>query len=192
MILRAATPEIPDDGLAPVHDPRARLLILGSFPGRASLNARRYYAHPRNLFWPIVGELTGVDLDDVPYEQRLITLRRHGIALWDVIARCERTGSLDASIRAAQPQRFEPLLAALPGLRGIAFNGRVAAAREPWFSARGYRTWTLPSTSPANAGIPVPVRRAAWSVLAPLCTPVGEDLLSDATPPPRARPPARD
>ena len=167
----------PERGLPPIHHPQARVLILGSFPGRASLGAQRYYAHPRNLFWPIVEGLCGVDLDDAHcvWQARIAMLERHGIALWDVIARCERRGSLDSSIRRAQLQDFEPLLAAMPALQAVVFNGRLAAAREAWFSARGYRTWVLPSTSPANAGTPVAAKHAAWSVLAPLCRPVDED-----------------
>ncbi|MGE0313911.1 MAG: DNA-deoxyinosine glycosylase [Lautropia sp.] len=173
-----------------MHDRRARLLILGSFPGRASLRAQRYYAHPRNLFWPIVGALTGVALEDAPYERRLHVLTAHGIALWDVIARCDRPGSLDSAIRDAQHQTFEPLLAELPALQGVAFNGRLAASREPWFSARGLRTWVLPSTSPANAGVPVADKHAAWSVLAPLCRAV-DDPVSEVRAQ-RARRPAPD
>ena len=139
------------------------------------MNEGRYYAHPRNLFWPIVAELSGVTLRDASYAQRLAVLRRHGIALWDVIESCERRGSLDTAIRNAQIQTFEPLLAQLPALRAVAFNGRLAARREHWFRMRGYHTHVMPSTSPANAGTPRDAKIAAWRAIARWCAPVSQE-----------------
>jgi len=153
-------------GLAPVHDHRARLLILGSFPGVASLQASQYYAHPRNLFWPMLAELTGEDLPALPYRQRLARVRQHGIAIWDVIGQCFRRGSLDGAIRKPVGQDFETFLAGLPALRAVAFNGGLAAKGEPWFRSRGYRTYRLPSTSPAHAAMSTERKRVAWQVLA--------------------------
>ena len=90
-------------GLAPVWRADAELLILGSFPGQASLAARQYYAHPRNAFWPLMAALTGEsDLAQQPYAARLQRLLHHRIALWDVVDRCVRPGSLDSAIRAAE------------------------------------------------------------------------------------------
>lgn len=152
-------------GLPPVLPPQARLLVLGSFPGEASLRAGRYYAHSRNAFWPIVGALLGRPLAEADDAARLAALRTHGLALWDVIAGCRRTGSLDAAIREPRRNVFEPVLAALPRLGAVAFNGATAARAEPWFAARGLRTYRLPSTSPAHAGMSVAAKHARWQVL---------------------------
>lgn len=152
-------------GLAPIHDRRARLLILGSFPGIASLQAGQYYAHPRNLFWPMLADLTGEDLAALTYRQRLVRVRHHGIAIWDVIGQCFRRGSLDGAIREPVGQDFETFLAGLPALKAVAFNGGLAAKGEPWFRSRGYRTYRLPSTSPAHAALSSDRKRDAWRVL---------------------------
>ncbi len=153
-------------GLPPVHDRRARVLILGSFPGVASLGAAQYYAHPRNLFWPALSAIVEEDLVALDYPTRLARVRQHRIALWDVIDRCVRPGSLDGSIRQSVDQDFDMFLTGLPALRAVAFNGRLAASREPWFRARGLRTYALPSTSPAHAGVPRDVKLRAWRQLA--------------------------
>jgi len=91
--------------MAPVGSTDARLLILGSLPGEASLRAQRYYAHPQNQFWRLLGSAIGVELASVPYEDRLVLLAARGIALWDVVGEARRLGSLDGAIRAATPNR---------------------------------------------------------------------------------------
>jgi hypoxanthine-DNA glycosylase len=153
-------------GLPPVHDRTARVLILGSFPGVASLSARQYYAHPRNLFWPALSSITGEDLVALDYDSRLFRLQHHGIALWDIIGRCLRQGSLDGAIREAVDQDFAAFIEQLPALQAVAFNGRLAATREPWFKERGLRTYRLPSTSPAYAAVPRTAKLEAWRILA--------------------------
>ncbi len=158
-------------GLPPVHDARARLLILGSFPGVASLQAEQYYAHPRNLFWPTLATLLAEDLPALPYPQRLQRVRAHQIAIWDVIGQCFRQGSLDGAIREPVGQDFDGFLKQLPALQAVAFNGGLAARGEPWFRSRGYRTYRLPSTSPAYAALPAAQKLAAWRALLPELAP---------------------
>ena len=149
-------------GLPPVWRADARILLLGSFPGTASLAARAYYAHPRNQFWPILGALLDVPMMDLPYEQRLEQLRVHRIALWDTVGHCQRQGSLDSNIRHAIGNEFRQLLASLPALRGIGFNGQHAARQRRSFEALGYPTVTLPSTSPAHASLGLAEKRERW------------------------------
>ena len=97
-------------GLAPVVGRASRLLVLGSFPGEASLAAGRYYAHPRNQFWPILARALGEPLVDWPFERRYRAVIAAGFAIWDVYAGCRREGSLDSSIRDAAQNDFESLL----------------------------------------------------------------------------------
>ena len=141
-------------GLPPILWPHARVLVLGSLPGDESLRQRRYYANPRNQFWPILARIHGEELGDDP-AQRLALLERHGIALWDVLASAERQGSLDGNIRNEVPNDFGAVFRALPQLRVIALNGAKAAATfarhvQPAFCAwlESLRILALPSTSP--------------------------------------------
>lgn len=152
-------------GLPPVVGGAPRLLVLGSFPGEASLAHARYYAHPRNQFWPIVGALLGEPLAAIDYAHRLERMVAGGIALWDVLAGCRRVGSLDASIRDARANDLDGLLAATPSLRAVAFNGATAARAAPVASARGLAVYRLPSTSPAHAGLDFAAKLARWRVL---------------------------
>jgi hypoxanthine-DNA glycosylase len=149
-------------GFAPVVDARAEILILGSFPGRASLAHGQYYAHPRNQFWPILGAVLGEPLADLPYRGRLARLRVHGIGLWDVLAACSREGSLDADIRSAQANDFDALLAVLPRLRRVLFNGQAAGRFAPLFARAGLAVAILPSTSPAYAALPLEDKLLQW------------------------------
>ena len=114
-------------GLPPIARADARLFILGSLPGDASLSARQYYAHPSNQFWRLVGGVLGVSLEELPYEQRLERLAERRIGLWDVIASAERRGSLDHAIRSAEHNALERLLSEFPEVRAIAFNGSTAS-----------------------------------------------------------------
>jgi len=151
-------------GLAPVVDARTRVLVLGSFPGVASLAARQYYAHPRNHFWPIVAALLDEPLLAVSYVQRLERIGGRGLGLWDIIVACRRQGSSDGAIRDAsrgQPTRIARLA---PALEVVAFNGHTAAKAETEWRAAGYETLVLPSTSPAYTR-PLEEKLAAWRVL---------------------------
>jgi hypoxanthine-DNA glycosylase len=150
------------EGLAPVVDANTRLIVLGSFPGVASLQAQQYYGHPRNHFWPILSVLWGVDLKNAPYEERLAQACRHGLGLWDVYARCRREGSLDSAIEQAQLNDLAGLKRIAPGLRAIVHNGGESARAMVHTRALGLPVARLPSTSPANASWSFERKLAAW------------------------------
>lgn len=143
------------------------MLILGSLPGDASLAAQQYYAHPRNRFWQLAGAVIGADdLPALPYPARLVQLVAAGIGLWDVLASAERPGSLDTAIRAGTAADLPALAGALPQLRAIAFNGAKAA--QLGRRALGGGPWALidlPSSSPANAAVPLAAKHERWIAL---------------------------
>ena len=143
----------------------ARVLILGSFPGEASLAARQYYAHPRNHFWPILGAVLGEPLADLAYRTRLARIRAHRVGLWDTIVACERRGSLDGAIRNAERGEIERVRRTAPTLQAVCFNGKTAARAEPLWRAAGYATLVLPSTSPAYTR-PVADKLTSWRAIA--------------------------
>jgi hypoxanthine-DNA glycosylase len=151
-----------------VVDPKTRVLILGSLPGEASLARGQYYAHPQNQFWRLVEAVTGVELAARPYAARLATLLDRGVGLWDVIRQARRAGSLDAAIRDHQPNALPALLATLPDLRAVAFNGATASTigRKVLGEAPGVVLITLPSSSPAHT-LAFDRKRAAWLALRP-------------------------
>ena len=153
-------------GLAPVLDRNTRILILGSFPGQASLAAQQYYAHPRNQFWRLLSSVLGLDLASLPYEQRLQALLEQHVGLWDVIDACEREGSLDTAIRRAQPNDFAMLKQRCPSLFRICFNGKTSGEFEPQFRQAGFQTLVLPSSSPANAQFSFEQKLTVWRRLA--------------------------
>lgn len=157
--------------LPPLTPPRMRAAVLGSMPGAAALAARQYYAHPRNSFWPLMQDLFGVDAG-ASYARRRRALRELGIGLWDVLASCERSGSLDQAIVRATAvlNDLEPWLAGEP-LRAVALNGQLAAGLfqrrtaprlAAGFARRRVEVLALPSTSPANARGGYPAKLAAW------------------------------
>jgi hypoxanthine-DNA glycosylase len=152
-------------GLAPVLASTTRILILGSFPGAASLAAQQYYAHPRNALWSILSALTGEPLAAMPYADRLPRLLAHGFGLWDVLGACERKGSLDSAIRQPAANDFTRLRALCPLLETVGFNGQTSGKFAPQFAAQGYRTLVLPSTSPAYAGVTLADKIQLWRPL---------------------------
>ena len=152
------------EGLPPVLSRDVRVLILGSFPGTASLAAREYYAHPRNHFWPLVAAVTGVALPSLPYRRRLSALLASGIGLWDAIVTCRRQGSLDGAIRDAIPGEVARVRRAAPALALVCFNGRTAARALPNWRDAGYATLALPSSSPAYTR-PFAEKLAAWQAI---------------------------
>lgn len=148
----------------PVIREDTKLLVLGSLPGRASLAAGRYYANPRNLFWRLIGAAVGRELERLDYEDRLAALLDAGVGLWDTVASAERPGSLDANIRLHEASDLATLVATLPSLRAIAFNGATAAriGRKELGETRGLSLVDLPSSSPAYASLPYEKKRARW------------------------------
>lgn len=156
----------------PVTRPDTRLLVLGSLPGAASLAAERYYAHPRNLFWRLIGGAIGREIETLDYEARLKALLDARVGLWDTVAEAVRPGSLDADIRLRRPSDLKALAATLPALRAIAFNGKTAARIGR--AALGDTRLTLidlPSSSPAYASLPFARKAEAWRKLKTWLTP---------------------
>jgi double-stranded uracil-DNA glycosylase len=159
-------------GLPRIARPNARLFILGSLPGDASLAAAQYYAHPQNQFWRLVGSIISEDLHDLAYPQRLERLAEHRIGLWDVIGSAVRRGSLDQAIKLANHNRIERLIHDFPDLDAIAFNGTTSAAagRRLIGTGHGITLIDLPSSSPANTR-PFAEKAAAWANLKRYCDP---------------------
>ena len=154
---------------APVIGANPRIIILGSMPGVASLEAVQYYAHPQNAFWRIMGSLFGFD-PAVDYDVRIGEIRKLPIILWDSLQSCHRPGSLDSSIdfKTARANDFPGLLKDNPRIRAIFFNGatsekyfrRLAVPKLP--ATDGIEMLRLPSTSPAHAGMSFEQKLAAW------------------------------
>jgi double-stranded uracil-DNA glycosylase len=153
---------------APIAGRGARILILGSMPGVASLLAKQYYAHSQNNFWPIMGELLGFD-PSAPYLRREQALRTAHIAVWDVLRSCVREGSLDARIEAEIANDFDAFFRTHRGITHVFFNGAKAEASFkravlPEMKV-GLRFSRLPSTSPAHASLPYRRKLAAWRAI---------------------------
>ena len=155
----------------PIENPAAKVLILGSMPGMESLRAGQYYAHPRNAFWSIMGDLVGA-APTLPYEARIQKLKSAGIALWDVLASCTRHGSMDADIEADSicANDFASFFLNHPCITQVVFNGTMA---ERFFrkhvqhllEPRMLNCRRLPSTSPANASMQYGQKLSAWKVI---------------------------
>ncbi|HTU67665.1 MAG TPA: DNA-deoxyinosine glycosylase [Steroidobacteraceae bacterium] len=157
----------------PIATRTAHTLVLGSLPGRKSLEMQQYYAHPHNAFWKLIARIFDV-APDLPYAERTRVLTRHGIALWDVFAAAERPGSLDSDIvhATAEANDFREFFRAHPKIRRVFFNGKKAeeiyrrrvlpaiAAEFPRLEYAG-----LPSTSPAHAGMPFAQKLARWRAI---------------------------
>lgn len=154
-------------GLPPVARPDARVLLLGSLPGEASLRAERYYAHPRNQFWRLVGTVIGEELEPLGYGERLERLCACGVALWDVVHAAERRGSLDQQMRGIEPRDLAGFVATLPALRAVGFNGAAAAKiGRRALAGTPLTLIDLPSSSPAYT-LPFSAKAARWAALRP-------------------------
>jgi double-stranded uracil-DNA glycosylase len=149
----------------PIADLDANVLILGSMPGAASLAANQYYAHPRNAFWPIMGQVFEAGWDK-SYADRTSILKANGIAVWDVLKLCRREGSLDTSIKAEVTNDFASFFNAHRNIRRIVLNGGKAAKSFEKY-ARQHAPETalvspVPSTSPAYAAMRFETKCALW------------------------------
>lgn len=141
------------------------MLILGSLPGEASLAARRYYAHPSNQFWRLAGSVIGQELASLDYAERLAILRRAHVGLWDVVASATRSGSLDGAIRSIEGNALPDLVASLPHLRAVAFNGGTAARiGTRLLSDTPVPLIPLPSSSAAYT-LPFSAKQERWLTL---------------------------
>jgi len=152
-------------GLPPLVSPRTRLLILGSFPGTASLSSRQYYGHPQNQFWRILQAVwpsspRPVGSDSYQIRSEWLLSKRLGV--WDVYASCEREGSLDSSIRQPVLNDFLELQRQCPQLEAIAHNGGESFKHARHTALLGLPVYKLPSTSPANASWSFERKLAAW------------------------------
>ncbi len=152
--------------MAPAGAARPLLLVLGSLPGEASLRAQRYYAHPQNQFWRLLGSALGEPLQDLAYDERLARLAARKVGLWDVVGEARRTGSLDGALRAISTNPLPDFIARQPQLAAVAFNGTTAAKLGRRILAASEVTLIdLPSSSPAYT-IPFADKALRWSVLA--------------------------
>jgi hypoxanthine-DNA glycosylase len=171
--LPALSEEAAKRSFPPIVDARARVLVLGTLPGEESLRRREYYAHPRNLFWPIVHALFGATPAPV-YEDRVAFVLSREIALWDVCASAQRRASADTDIRAEVPNAIDDLLRRYPLIRAVAFNGGTARRLyDRHFERHPERLYlALPSTSPAHARLGFAEKLAQW-------VPLRDALLAD-------------
>jgi TDG/mug DNA glycosylase family protein len=156
----------------PIENPTASILILGSMPGKESLRVGQYYAHPRNAFWTIMGELVGAKATLSSYKARTQVLKSAGIALWDVLASCTRHSSMDADIEADSicPNDFASFFRKHPHITHVFFNGTMAEQCfhkhvQPLLKNRPLHYQRLPSTSPANASMRYEEKLKAWKVI---------------------------
>jgi hypoxanthine-DNA glycosylase len=158
-------------GFPPIASPQARVLILGTLPGRLSIDLGEYYANPLNAFWRIMA--TGIPDLRADYASRVAMLSEHGIAVWDVLAAATRSGSLDSAIaNDATPNNFRAFFQIHPGVRLVCFNGVTAAdlyekhvVRTLTEAQRAIAKRTLPSTSSAHARLTLPQKAEQWSIL---------------------------
>ncbi|MDE2427940.1 MAG: DNA-deoxyinosine glycosylase [Burkholderiales bacterium] len=149
-------------GFAPVIADDTHTLILGSFPGEASLQAQQYYAFRHNQFWRLLSAVLDAPLADMPYQQRLAHLLAAGIGLWDIFHSCVREGSLDSAIRDGKLNDFSSLQQTHPQLRRLCFNGKTAGKMQAYFNKNGYQTLVLPSSSPAHATLRFEDKLREW------------------------------
>jgi len=183
---------VKSSGFKPVARTDARVLILGTLPGKVSLQRGEYYAQPRNAFWRIMGEIVGAS-PDLPYKDRLRLLKENGIALWDVCAAGQRSGSSDSAIRLStvETNDFSGFLRAHTGVGLICFNGKTAkeiydrkVPQKPPALFERIRYEVLPSTSPAYAAMSYEQKRSRWRLVLGEVSALRSVRSSTAPPPP--------
>ncbi len=150
----------------PISNPNDTTLILGSMPGDKSLELQEYYGHPRNRFWTIISSITKSKLP-ISYAEKIALLHQSNIALWDVVQQANRKGSLDTAIKNELPNDLEIFIQNHKQLKTIAFNGKKAEALfNKYFERKSTLEYiSLPSTSPANAGISLDEIIKAWTII---------------------------
>jgi hypoxanthine-DNA glycosylase len=153
-------------GFPPVINAATHTLLLGSFPGEASLRAQQYYAFPHNQFWRLLSGVFDADMVRLSYPERLAHLLERGIGLWDVFEACIRPGSLDSAIRQGELNDFATLKQNYPKLRQLCFNGKTAGKTERYLAKLGYQTLQLPSSSPAYAQMCFADKLSYWQQIA--------------------------
>lgn len=162
----------PVHGFAPIANQDTRVLVLGSIPGLKSLDHQQYYAHPQNAFWWIMQSAFNL-AEGMSYEQRCAALLQNHVGLWDVLASCNRHGSLDSAIERQSEvvNDFERFFSTLPSLKAILFNGQKA--QQSFFkhydskslSQESLKWHTMPSTSPANARLTKQTKLEQWRLV---------------------------
>lgn len=154
---------------APISNPEAKILILGTMPGTKSLELNQYYGHNQNNFWKFMFLIFNEDLSN-DYRTRKALLQKNNIALWDVLQFCDRVGSLDSAIKNEIANDFESFLENHANIKTILFNGQKAAAffRKYVHLKKDYQLITLPSTSPANASKSYQSKLEEWQIISSL------------------------
>jgi TDG/mug DNA glycosylase family protein len=164
---------VADECFPPIAKPNAETLVLGSLPGRRSLEMQQYYAHPQNAFWKLIARIFDVE-PSLPYARRVKVLVGNRIALWDVLAAAERPGSLDSSIvhASVRANDFAAFFRSHPRICRVFFNGRKAEELYRRFVQPGLPAefasihyLSLPSTSPAHAGMPFAEKLVRWKAI---------------------------
>ncbi len=168
----------------PLADERSRVLVLGTMPGPEALRRQQYYGFAGNHFWHIMRDLLA-DGRELSYDEKIALVRRHRIALWDVLASCERVGALDSAIKNVEPNAIPELLARHPGIHTVFCNGTLSAKLfGRFFGGRVTLPMIgLPSTSPANAAMPYATKRKLWTAV------IERARAASATATPRSRAP---
>lgn len=147
----------------PAVNTRSRILVIGSMPGEASLKAREYYAYKYNQFWRIVFDVFAGGRAPENYADKINTLLKNRIGLWDALEACERTGSLDGNISLPTPNDFPSLFKKFPRIHTLLFNGQAARTHfKRAFGDLGKICLTLPSTSPAHASKSYQEKLTLW------------------------------